>query len=149
MIKETMAQAGIRMQILPVEWSVMLQRIDRRNFEACTLGWTISLDPDMFQLFHSSLAEKEGSGNLVGYQNKEVDRLIEQLRRTFDEAERVKICRQIGAIFHEDQPYTFLFTPSSLLALSGRYRNARIFPGGLAEDILWTPRAEQRKVPGL
>ena len=149
MIKETMAQAGIQMQILPVEWSVMLQRIDRRNFEACTLGWTISLDPDMFQLFHSSLAEKEGSGNLVGYQNKEVDRLIEQLRRTFDESERVKICRQIGAIFHEDQPYTFLFTPSSLLALSGRYRNARMFPGGLAEDLLWTPRAEQRKVPGL
>jgi peptide/nickel transport system substrate-binding protein len=85
----------------------------------------------------------------VGYQNKDVDRLIEQLRRTFDEAERVKICHQIGAIFHADQPYTFLFTPSSLSALSGRYRNARMFPGGLAEDLLWTPRAEQRKVPGL
>ena len=149
MIKESMAKAGVRMQILPVEWSVMLQRIDKRNFEACTLGWTISLDPDMFQLFHSSLADKEGSGNLVGYKNKELDRLIEELRRTFDEKERVRICHRIGAIFHADQPYTFLFTPYSLVALSGRYRNARVFPGGLADEILWVPRAQQLKVPGL
>ena len=149
MIKESMAKAGVRMQILPVEWSVMLQRIDKRNFEACTLGWTISLDPDMFQLFHSSLADKEGSGNLVGYKNKELDRLIEELRRTFDEKERVRICHRIGAIFHADQPYTFLFTPYSLVALSGRYRNARVFPGGLADEILWVPRTQQLKVPGL
>jgi len=149
MIKETMAKAGISMQILPVEWSVMLQRIDKREFEACTLGWTISLDPDMFQLFHSSLADRPGSGNLVGYQNPDLDRLIEKLRRTFDEKERVRICHEIGGIFHDDQPYTFLFVPSALLALSGRYRNVLLFPEGVASDVLWTPASMQLKVQGL
>ena len=149
MIKETMAQAGISMQILPVEWSVMLQKIDKREFEACTLAWTITEDPDMFQLFHSSLADKPGSGNLVGYKNPELDALIEKLRRTFDDKERIRLCHEIGKIFHEDQPYTFLFVPYSLAALSGRYRNAKVFPGGLVSDILWTPGVQQQALPGL
>lgn len=148
-IKESMARAGIDLKIQPLEWSVCIQRLTDRNFEACTLGWTMPYDPDPYQVWHSSQADKQGSSNHIGYRNPEMDALIERLRLTFSMPERVKICHRIAEILHEDQPYTFLFTPDSLVAWSGRYRNARLFPLGLQTDLFWTPRMEQRTVPGL
>ena len=77
------------------------------------------------------------------------DRLIEALRATFEPAERIRIARRIAHILHEEQPYTFLFAPNSLTALSGRYRNVRVFPVGIPTEIIWTPKAQQLSVPGL
>ncbi len=148
-IKESMAKAGIDMKIQPLEWSVCLQRLTDRNFEVCTLGWTMPYDPDPYQVWHSSQADKPGSSNHIGYKNPEVDALIEQLRLTFEMPERVKLCHKIAEILHEDQPYTFLITPDSLVGWSGRYRNARLFPLGFQTELFWTPRAEQRAIPGL
>ena len=56
---------------------------------------------------------------------------IEKLRAEFDPAERVRLTRKIERIIHEDQPYTFLYTPYSLAAVSSRFGNVRVFPGGL------------------
>ena len=147
MIKEMLAQAGIEMQLQTVEWSVYLQRLESRNYEACNLSWTMPLDPDPFQVWHSSQAELPGSSNHVGFANAEADRLIEQLRETFDQKERIKLCHQFQALLHEEQPYTFMITPYALLGLSGRYRNVRVFPRTLPTDIIWTPRAEQLALP--
>ena len=49
----------------------------------------------------------------------------------FDPAERVRLARRIERVIHEDQPYTFLYTPYSLAALSARFGNVRVFPVGL------------------
>ncbi len=149
MIKETMAKAGIDMKIQVFEWSVFVQRIEQQSFEACALGWTMPLDPDPYQVWHSSQADKLGSSNHIGYKNPEVDRLIEQLRVTFDQEKRVELCHRIGRILHQDQPYTFLFVPNALVAQAARYRNVRIFPGGIADEIMWTPASLQKSVPGL
>lgn len=150
MIKESMALAGVEMKIQPLEWSVCLQRLQDRTFEACTLGWTLPSDPDPYQVWHSSMADIPGSSNHIAYRNPELDRLIEELRATFDRDRRIELCHKIGAILHEDQPYTFLFVPMALTALSGRYRNVRLFPdSGLAAELFWVPAAEQRPVPGL
>lgn len=150
LIKESMALAGIDLKIQPLEWSVCLQRLEQRKFEAFTLGWTMPLDPDPYQVWHSSHMDQTNSSNNIGYKNPEVDKLIDQLRETFDLKERATICHRIARILHEDQPYTFLINPSSLVAISKRYRNVRVFPAvGIADELLWTPKNEQRSVPGL
>lgn len=149
MIKETMAKAGIDMKIQVFEWSVFVQRIEQQSFEACALGWTMPLDPDPYQVWHSSQADKSGSSNHIGYKNPEIDRLIEELRVTFEPEKRVELCHRIGRILHEDQPYTFLFVPNALVAQAARYRNVRVFPGGIADEIMWTPASLQKSVPGL
>ncbi len=144
LIKESFAAAGINMQIQTVEWSVLLQRLDRREFEACTLGWSLSYDPDLYQLFHSSQAELKNSSNFIAYANPEADRLIEELRAEFDQDRRRTLNRQLHRILHDDQPYTFLVTPYVLSAVSGRYRNVRKFPGGIPRSLFWTPKNMQR-----
>jgi len=130
MIKESFASAGIDMNIQSLEWSVYLERLNSRSYEVCCLGWTTSFDPDPYQVWHSQGIPTPGS-NHICYSNAELDKLIEELRRTFDMNERIRITRKIERIIHEDQPYTFLYSPYSLVALRPHYDNVRVFPGGL------------------
>ncbi|MCQ2379018.1 MAG: peptide-binding protein [Victivallaceae bacterium] len=136
LIRESFAAAGIDMQLQTVEWSVYVQKLEKRDFDACSLGWTTSFDPDLYQIWHSSQASGTGS-NHVAYRNEEVDRLIEKMRVTFDEKERVVLARRIGEIIYDDQPYTFLFTPYSLAAISEKYDNVRVFPVGIPDAIFF------------
>ncbi len=148
-IKEDMAKAGIRMTIQTFEWSVYVQRLEQKNFDACTLGWALSYESDPYQLWHSSQADKTHSSNHIGFSNPEADRLIEEIRRTFDVDKRIELCHEFHRLLHEEQPYTFLISADSLLAQSNRYRNVRVFASEIPGVIMWTPHAEQRKVPGL
>ncbi|MPM84291.1 Oligopeptide-binding protein AppA [bioreactor metagenome] len=149
MIKETLAAAGIDMKIQNVEWSVYLQRLEQQTFEACCLAWTSPIDPDPYQVWHSSQAKLKGSSNHIGFVNSEADGIIEELRVTFDMKKRIELTHRFSRILHEEQPYTFLFAPYELMAVSSRYRNVREFPVGIVNLILWVPSAEQKKVPGL
>ena len=137
MVKEFFASAGIDMHLQTVEWSVYLERLKTRNFEACNLGWTGSIDPDPYQIFHSS--QIETGDNFVGYKNPETDRLITELRGEFDLNKRIDICRKIERNLYMDQPYTFLFYQDMLVALNSRYRNVRMFPLGLNSMAFWLP----------
>ncbi len=140
LIKESMAKAGVDMKIQTIEWSVYLQRLQTRDFEVCTLGWTSPLDPEPYQLWHSSQADIEGSSNHIGFKNKKADELIEKLQITFDMDERIRIAREFQQLIHDEQPYTFLFAPYSLSALSERYQNFRQFPAGVPSDIWFLPQ---------
>lgn len=142
MIKESLAAAGIDMNIQSLEWSVYLERLNARDYDACSLGWTTGFEPDPYQVWHSDGIKTPGS-NHIGYANPELDKLIEELRRTFDMAERLRISRRIEAIIHEDQPYTFLYAPDALVALRAGYGNVRLFPGGL-ESLAFV---DERPVP--
>ena len=137
MIKESFAAAGIDMKLQVVEWSVYIDMLKKRNFDACNLGWTGSIDPDPYQIFHSS--QIAGGDNFVGYSNPEVDKLILHLRSEFDLKKRIEICRKIERHLYHDQPYTFMFYPDALVALEGRYRNVRVFPRSLGTLAFWLP----------
>lgn len=148
-LKEDMAKAGVRLELLSLEWSVVVQRIEQRKFEASMLGWTTPLTSDPYQLWHSANAAIPGSSNYISFANPDADRLIEKIRTTFDDAERNRAYHRFHRLLHEEAPYLFLFSPSNLLLMSRRYRNLRVFPTGVPDQILWTPRNEQKSVPGL
>ena len=84
LLKESFAAAGIDMKIQNVEWSVYLQRLNERTYDACCLAWTSPFDPDPYQVWHSSQADAPTGSNHIGYKNPELDKLIEELRGTFD-----------------------------------------------------------------
>ena len=146
MLKEYFAAAGIDMRLQTVEWSVYIERLDQRAYDACCLGWSSGFDSDLYQVWHSSQTAAGGS-NHIGYRNPALDRLIESMRIAFEPERRIELARRIGRLLHEEQPYTFLFWPESLVALSGRYRNVRVFPVGIPTEIIWTPRDRQLAVP--
>ncbi len=145
-IQQDLAKLGIRVNIRVMEWTTLIhQFIDKRRFQAVILGWTTGPDPDLYDIFHSSKIKSPGL-NFIGYQNKEVDRLLEEGRYTLDKEKRKKIYFRLQEILAEDQPYTFLYIPMSLEAIHKRFRGIKPAPIGISYNIerWWVPKNEQK-----
>ena len=146
LVQQQLKALGIDVKIRIIEWSTFVHEfIDQRRFEAVLLGWSLSRDPDLYDIFHSSKT-KEGEYNFVGYANPEVDRLLVEGRRTFDQATRRRIYQQIHRLLAVDQPYTFLYVPDALPIVSSRFRNVVASPIGIGYNFIewYVPREEQR-----
>lgn len=142
--QEDLKRAGINMQIRQMEWASLLERVDARNFDAVLMGWQMPPDPDPYQVWHSSQAEK--GSNYVGFVNKEADRLIEQARVSFDRQERIQLYRRFQEIVNEEQPYTFLMAPKAIVAVDKRIHGIRVYPFGIYEKEWFVPTHLQRYV---
>ncbi len=102
-------QIGIDVRTDLVEWSVFIkERVNKLDFDAVVLGWSMGIDPDLFQIWHSSQTGPQQL-NFVGYRNPEADALIVKIRREYDHDRQVADCRRLHAIIAADQPYTFLY----------------------------------------
>ncbi len=113
---------GIQADIRIFEWTTFLtEYVNKKNFDACVLGWSLSLDPDVFAIWHSSQTG-EYQYNHVSYSNPEVDRLLVEGRYTLDQGKRQAIYRKIHHLLADDQPYTFLFAPYNLTAVHKRFK---------------------------
>jgi peptide/nickel transport system substrate-binding protein len=145
-IKDSMARAGIVVRPDPLDWAVLLERLNKKNFEAVTLGWTAGIETDIYQFFHSSMSVAEGD-NFASYKNEELDKLVETARRTINEDERMPMWRKSHAILHEEQPYTFLWFGKTLMFLDKRIQNVKLTKrAGLnTRDEWFVPVGQQRQ----
>lgn len=146
LVQRHLKELGVDVKIRIVEWSTFVHEfVDKRRFDVVLLGWSLSRDPDLYDLFHSSKT-REGEYNFVGYANPEVDRLLEVGRRTFGRQERQRIYRQIHRLLYEDQPYTFLYVPDALPIVQRRFRNVQATPIGIFYNFIdwYVPTTEQR-----
>lgn len=135
-LRDIYARAGIVMKPRPTEWSVMLENIQQKNFDAITLGWTSGIEIDIYQMFHSTQAV-EGGDNFVNYRNSELDRIIDAARSEVDEDKRMALWHQAERILVEDQPYTFLFRRKSLVFVDRRIAN--VSETGLGLNLMMVP----------
>jgi ABC-type transport system substrate-binding protein len=102
-------QLGIDVRTDLVEWSVFIkERVNKLDFDALVLGWSMGIDPDLYQIWHSSQTGPHQL-NFVGYRNPEADDLIVRIRQEYDFDRRVILCHRLHAIIAGDQPYTFLY----------------------------------------
>lgn len=147
-LRDVYARAGVVMKPRPSEWSVMLEDIKNKNFDAVTLAWTSGIEVDIFQIFHSSQAI-EGGDNFVSYRNPELDRLIDAARAEVDEDARMALWRQAEAHLVADQPYTFLLRRQTLAFVNKRIANLVNTSLGLNLMMVpvetYVPLAAQRK----
>ncbi len=127
-IQEEYRKIGVKVQITPAEWALFLEKLNSKEFDAAMLGWATGWSKsDPYQLWHGSLADVPSSSNHVGYRNPEVDKLIETLRVTMDEAEQEKLYHQIHRLIFDDQPYTFLFSEKATAGYDTRIENVEFY----------------------
>jgi len=147
LLKDLYARAGVKMIPFPQEWPVMLENLDKKDFDAITLGWTSGIETDLYQIFHSTQAASNGD-NYVSYKNSTLDKLIDEARRTVDESKRLPLWQQAERIIFEDQPYTFLMRRKSLLFVDQRIHNLKMTKLGLNLGLLplenYVPKAQQK-----
>jgi len=143
LLKDQAAKVGIEVLPDPYEWSVFVQRLQNREFDAVNLAWHGGLAQDPYQVWHSSQIEKHGS-NYVGFDNPEADAIIEQARRTLDDDKRNKMYHRFHRILHEEQPYTFIYTRPEQRFLDKRFENVIIHKLGINGHEWYVPKEKQR-----
>ena len=147
-IQRRLFEIGIKVKIRVLEWAAFVNDfINKRRFDATILGWTIPLDPDIYDVWHSSKTGPQEL-NFISYKNEEVDRLIERGRDTFDQKERKKYYDRIQEILAEDQPYTFLYVPDALPIIHARFHGIQPAPLGIGYNFIkwYVPKEEQKLV---
>jgi peptide/nickel transport system substrate-binding protein len=145
-IQWRLAKVGIKVEIKALEWSTFINEfIDKRRFQAVILGWSIGLDPDQYDIWHSSKT-KEKEFNFVSYKNPEVDALLEKGRRTFDIEKRKKAYFRIQEILAEELPYIFLYVPDATPIVQARVKGIKPSPIGISYNLpkWYVPRNLQR-----
>jgi peptide/nickel transport system substrate-binding protein len=144
-IQQRLKDVGIEMKLRVLEWAALTkENLDKHDFEAVIMGWTIPLDPDLFDVFNSGKTNV-GELNFISYANPEVDELIDKARFTLDRDVRKAAFDRIQEIFYEDVPYVFLFVPDALVALSSRFEGPEVAPIGIGYNIedWWVPKDRQ------
>ena len=102
-------QIGIDVRTDLIEWSVFIQeRVNKLDFDALVLGWSMGIDPDLYQIWHSSQTGPHQL-NFVGFKNKAADDLIIKIRQEYNYDQQVKYCHRLHEIIAQEQPYTFLY----------------------------------------
>ncbi len=138
---------GIDASFRAVDWSILLERLDRSDIDAVIMGWGgggAIIPPDLYQIWHSSQAVENGS-NYVGFKNAEADDLMERYRVEFDAEKRQQLYRRLQEILYDEQPYTFLYTRSNVSIWDRRFSNANTYPGvGLILNEWWVPVDRRR-----
>jgi peptide/nickel transport system substrate-binding protein len=147
-IQKRLAEVGITVKIRVLEWAAFVNDfIKKGRFDATILGWTVSMDPDIYDVWHSSKT-KPDELNFIAYKNAEVDELLEQGRSTFDQKQRKKCYDRIQEILAEDQPYLFLYVPDALPIIQKRFRGIEPAPLGIGYNFIkwYVPQGEQKLV---
>jgi len=95
--QESMAKLGMEFAINdPADWNVMLDAIDVNEQEIWTMAWGTTIDPDMYQIYHSdNVPEGEGTGsNYYHVMDPALDQLILDARVSDDQAYRKSVYKQ-------------------------------------------------------
>lgn len=122
LIQRRLKEIGIDAKIRVLEWASFVGRfIKTGDFDVVVLGWSLSLDPDQFSIWHSS-QQGPGQFNFIGYNNPKADALLEKGRQELDPDKRMAIYHAFSEILYEDSPIVYLYAGYGLPAIHKRVK---------------------------
>lgn len=131
-----LAQVGIQLKIRTYEWGTFFSDIRKGNFQLYTLTWTGISEPDtLYYIFHSSNVPPRGA-NRGFYKNSEVDRLLEEGRRTLDPQKRREIYHTVQKILAEELPYISLWYPHNIVVMNRSIVGFIPHPNGAFDSLV-------------
>lgn len=108
-VQDSWRKIGVDVRTDLLEWAVFIQeRVNKLDFDALVLGWLMGIEPDLYQIWHSSQIGPYQL-NFVGFKSREADELIIKIRQEYNRERQVAYCRRLHEIIAEEQPYTFLY----------------------------------------
>jgi ABC-type transport system substrate-binding protein len=128
--EQSLRKIGVIMEPDIVEWNQFLKRTQDREFQAYSAAWILGDEWTPESLHHSNQIPIPGSDNRVEWSNPRIDAIIDELKTTFDLKRRYELAHEFHRIFHEEQPYTILWSWRNSVALDSRIggiENARSF----------------------
>ena len=110
-LQTSMAKAGIKIDLKPLDINKITTETIAGNFQlAANAASTQPGEVDMTQNYHSKSLAPKGD-NRIRYANKDVDNIIDKMRRTPNKEERYQLSKQAQTIIHNDAAELFLYAP--------------------------------------
>lgn len=101
---------GIQVKIENTDLASWSERMDKYNFDVTWAAWGPGgAFPDPEHQWFSKYANENGQNNFNGFNNPEVDKLIEQQKTEFDIKKRTEILKKIDKILTKEVPYVLLW----------------------------------------
>lgn len=156
-IATALKNIGIDCKLNGLDMADLSSAFDDKNFDALCMMWSLGSPPEeMRQLWSSAGAKEKGSSNMVGFANSEADKIIDALDFERSPEKRKKLYDRFSEILHEEQPYTFLFTPKTILVYREELQNVflpidrqDLIPGAdvasPVSSLFWLKKNEKQK----
>lgn len=122
LIQSQLARIGVAVEPRALEFQSFVTRINRGDYDAMVMGWTMPTNYDYRFAFHSD--EIDGGNNFVAYSNPEVDRLLDEIRAQRTLADTKPLLAELQQTLHRELPYTFLWESQRMVGLNRRVRGA-------------------------
>jgi peptide/nickel transport system substrate-binding protein len=105
--------AGFDVSINQIDATSLITVLRERTFDLCMSPWSGRTDPDgnMYNYFTI-----DGPNNFPGWENEEVDGLLEQARTETTQEARAALYQQAQEIIAEETPLLFVAFPMTLQA---------------------------------
>lgn len=110
-IQKSWQELGIKVNLRTVNAEEMTTVIASRDYETLLYGQILGFDPDPYPFWHSSQKSVYGL-NLSSFTNSEIDKLLEEARKTIDEKARGQKYESFQKIVAENLPAIFLYNPT-------------------------------------
>ena len=131
-LKSQWQKLGIDLEIKTFDITyLMTEVIKPRNYEILLFGQSLRAIPDPFPFWHS-LQKRDPGLNLVLFENKKADELLEKSRQNINQEERKKILEEFQNILLAENPALFLFNPTFSYFVSSEIK-------GITNEIIINP----------
>jgi len=112
--QEDLRKAGITLSIKIVDWATYIKIRNSGQFDA--LDFSRNRDEllsDLALTWHGSRAHDPSSGNVTGFQDARVDKLLDAISETPIGKKRVEMIKKIDLLIAEQMPMAFSWEPRS------------------------------------
>lgn len=124
-----LAQAGLRAEIIQLDWSAFKDAVNKGEADAFWLSWWADYsDPEnfLFPLFHS--ANVGSSGNRSRCLDPKLDQVIETAQRTMDDKKRYRIYHQAEERIIKNAPWIFMWHKADYFVVQPRVKDFKVYP---------------------
>ena len=128
LMQAMLSEVGIEMEVIQVDTATQIADTVAKNFEATWSQWSGRPDPDgnTYQHFHAN-----GGMNYGGFDNPEVNELLDRGREVSDQEERKQIYARVTEILKEEAPAIFIWHPDEPKAMTNRLQGYLPVPDGM------------------
>lgn len=136
-IARAMRDIGIPVSVEPLDFSMMMKRLDAHDFDLFVMAWSLTRDPDnLFAFFHSSM-DVRGGYNIQGLHDTELDKALKELRFAPDRATAEKAARRSQKMLAELTPWIPVYSRYMVTAVRNSW-NGIVSTEASSADNIWT-----------
>jgi peptide/nickel transport system substrate-binding protein len=133
-----MQKAKISVELEMLQLNTFIEHIHGHDFDMMAMSMQgTSVPEDFKQIWHTGSWVNNGS-NYFGFGNAKSDALIEKIRTTLDDKERIKLVKELQEIIVDEQPCVFMYAQKRRIVVHKRFGNQEFYfekPGVLVNNL--------------